>query len=127
MRYLPLLAAALISVTAGSSTAFAQAQQRARDCMVAGSLNPFGSNSVGTITVAAGQSCNLSLSTSGTLEASQISERPQHGTLRMEGMANAIYTPKPGFTGSDEFAFTIRGRNQNVSGTSILKIRANVQ
>ena len=56
-------------------------------------------------------------------EASEISAQPKNGTLRMEGMANAIYTPKAGFTGDDEFAFTIKGRNQQVSGTSVLVIR----
>ena len=127
MRYQPLFAAALVSVSALSSTAFAQAQQRARDCVVAGALNSFGTNSTGTITVNAGESCNMLLNTAGTLEASEISAQPKNGTLRMEGMANAIYTPKAGFTGDDEFAFTIKGRNQQVSGTSVLVIRANVK
>jgi hypothetical protein len=127
MRHLLCLVAASLSVSALASDAVGQAQQRARDCVVAGAIHPFGTNSEGFINVAAGESCNLSLFTSGTIEASTISERPQNGELRMVSMANALYTPKPGFTGTDEFAFTITGRNQNVSGTSVLRIRANVK
>ncbi|WP_204273058.1 hypothetical protein, partial [Enterobacter hormaechei] len=70
----------------------------ARDCVVAGTLNPFGTNSEGFINVAAGESCNLSLSTSGTIEQSAISERPHNGELRMLSVSNAVYTPKAGFT-----------------------------
>ena len=126
MRYRVLFATALLFVPAAASDSFGQARQRARDCVVAGALSPFGFDSSGVINVAAGQSCNLSLSTSGTIEAAQIAERPQNGQLRMRGLSSAVYTPKAGFRGTDEFAFTITGRNQNVSGTSTVRITANV-
>ncbi len=127
MRHVALVAAALLSTVIPFSASFGQAQQRARDCVVAGTLHPFGTNSEGFINVAAGEACNLSLSTSGTIEDSAISERPQHGDLRMLSTSNAVYTPRAGFTGTDEFAFRITGRNQNVSGTSVLKIKAIVK
>lgn len=127
MRHVASLTVALLSILVPFSASFGQAQQRARDCMVAGSLNPFGTNSDGFINVAAGESCNLSLRTSGTIQKSAISERPQNGALRMLSVSNAVYTPRAGFTGTDEFAFTITGRNQNVSGTSILRIKAIVK
>lgn len=127
MRYTASLAAVLLSTLIPASDSFGQAQQRARDCVVAGTLNPFGTNSEGFINVAAGESCNLSLSTSGTIEQSAISERPRNGELRMLSVSNAVYTPRAGFTGTDEFAFRITGRNQNVSGTSVLTIKAIVR
>lgn len=127
MRYTAPLAVALLSTLIPLSGSYGQAQQRARDCVVAGTLHPFGTNSEGFINVAAGEACNLSLSTSGTIEESAISERPRNGELRMVSMSNAVYTPKAGFTGTDEFAFRITGRNQNVSGTSVLTIKAIVK
>lgn len=127
MRYTAPLAVALLSTLIPLSGSYGQAQQRARDCVVAGTLNPFGTNSEGFINVAAGEACNLSLSTSGTIEQSAIAERPRNGELRMVSMSNAVYTPKAGFTGTDEFAFKITGRNQNVSGTSVLTIKAIVK
>lgn len=127
MRYTAPLAVVLLSTLIPLSGSYGQAQQRARDCVVAGTLNPFGTNSEGFINVAAGEACNLSLSTSGTIEQSAISERPRNGELRMVSMSNAVYTPKAGFTGTDEFAFRITGRNQNVSGTSVLTIKAIVK
>ena len=60
MRYLKIFAVTLVSVSALSSAAFAQAQQRARDCVVAGALNSFGTNSTGTITVNAGDHATCS-------------------------------------------------------------------
>src|SRR6185295_18211785 len=96
--------------------AFAQT----RDCPVAGTPAPIGFNSQGTIDLTSGESCNLFLKTPGTIESSKITQRPKNGSLKMLGSANALYTPKPGFRGDDEFAFTLKGRTQRASGTSII-------
>ena len=123
-RRTPFLAAILLAASAFSLPA--QAQQRSLDCLIAGNLNTFGIDSAGTIDMAAGQSCNLFLRMRGVLESAAIMQRPKNGTLKMVGAANAIYTPKPGFRGTDEFAFTFKGSNQRVTGTSNVRIIANV-
>lgn len=127
MRYLKLAAAAaIISAPAFLSIDAAQAQQP-RDCLVSGSLAPIGFNSEGTIEMNAGESCNMPLHTSGTIESAKISLAPKNGTLRLAGAGNAVYTPKAGWRGTDEFAVTVVGRGINNSGTSTVKIRANVK
>lgn len=127
MRTLKLAAAAaIIAAPAFLTVGTAQAQQP-RDCMVSGNLAPIGFNSEGTIDMNAGESCNMPLHTSGTIDSAKITQRPKNGTLRLAGAGNAVYTPKAGFRGTDEFAVTVNGRGLNNSGTSTVKIRANVK
>lgn len=120
-----LFAASLLTALAFALPA--QAQQRSFDCKIGGGLNSFGIDSTGTIDMAQGQSCNLFLRMGGVLQSSTISQRPKNGTLKMIGLANAVYTPKKGFSGSDEFEFTFKGSNQRVAGTSRVRIIANVK
>ena len=127
MRYLKLAAAAaIIAAPAFLTTSTAQAQQ-ARDCVISGNIGPIGFNSEGSIEMNAGESCNMFLTTSGTVDSAKISQRPKNGTLRLAGAGSAVYTPKAGFRGTDEFAVTVNGRGLNKSGTSTLKIRATVK
>jgi hypothetical protein len=127
MRYLKLAAAAAIIAAPAFLTVGAAQAQQTRDCLVSGNLAPIGFNSEGTIEMNAGESCNMFLNTSGTIDSAKISQRPKNGTLRLAGAGNAVYTPKAGFRGTDEFAVTVNGRGLNNSGTSTVKIRANVK
>jgi hypothetical protein len=128
MRYLKLAAAAaIITAPALLSADIASAQAQPRDCMVSGNLAPIGFNSEGTIEMNAGESCNMFLNTSGTIDSAKISQAPKNGTLRLAGAGNAVYTPKAGWRGTDEFAVTVSGRGLTASGTSVVKIRANVK
>jgi hypothetical protein len=127
MRYLKLAAAAAIIATPAFLTVNTANAQQARDCLVSGSLAPIGFNSEGSIDMNAGESCNMALNTSGTIDSAKIAQRPKNGTLRLAGAGNAVYTPKAGFRGTDEFAVTVSGRGINNSGTSTVKIRANVK
>jgi|EndMetStandDraft_7_1072992.scaffolds.fasta_scaffold42574_2 hypothetical protein len=124
MRTLIVVAAA-VAVTMLAPTANAQSQMR--DCMVAGAPVPIGFNGTGTIELSSGESCNLYLNTSGEIQSSAITQRPKNGSLKMVSAANVIYTPKPGYRGSDQFAVTLKGSTQRASGTSIVKITANVR
>ena len=131
MRYVRLAvaatAAAGLAVGLMSSAPTANAQSLPRDCPVAGTLAPIGFNSTGTIELSSGESCNLFLNTSGTIESSKITQKPKNGSVKMVSMANVVYTPKPGYRGSDEFAVTVKGRTQSASGTSVVKIKADVR
>ena len=127
MRYFGFAAALAIATPLALAFPAGQAQSQMRDCMVSGNLAPIGFNSEGTIDLNSGESCNLFLNTSGTIDSSKISQRPKHGTLTLVSMSNAIYKPKPGYKGTDEFAFTIAGRGLTNAGTSVVKIKANVK
>jgi hypothetical protein len=105
------------------------AQAQVRDCVIVGRILPIGENSVGTIELNSGETCNMFLTTSGTVESAGVSERPKHGTLTLEGAGSMRYKPRDGFTGTDEFAVTITGRGQamTTNATSILKVVATVK
>ena len=124
MRTLIAVAAA-VAVTMLAPTANAQSQMR--DCMVAGAPVPIGFNGTGTIELSSGESCNVFLNTSGTIESSRITRQPKNGSLKQASAANVIYTPKAGYRGTDEFEVTLKGSTQRASGTSVVKIKANVQ
>lgn len=126
IRFAAIIAIAAPLALSTSPAALAQSPA-VRDCIVAGTLNPFGFNSQGTIDLNSGETCNLFLNTSGTIESSKISQRPRNGTLTIVDSSNAQYKPRPGFRGTDQFAFTVSGRTMNTSGTSVLKITANVR
>jgi hypothetical protein len=124
MRYLIVVAAAVAFTMPAPP---ANAQSPVRDCMVAGTPVPIGFNGTGTIELSSGESCNLYLKTSGEIQSATITQRPKNGSLKMVSAANVIYTPKAGYRGSDEFAVTLKGSTQRASGTSIVKITANVR
>jgi hypothetical protein len=121
------VALAILAVPMAVTVASDAARAQARDCVIVGNINPIGINSAGTIEMNAGETCNMFLTTSGTIESARISEPPKHGTLTMGGAGNASYRPREGFTGTDEFAMTITGRGPTSSGTSVLTVRANVK
>jgi len=123
-----LLAALAITATPTLALVTLQdAQAQVRDCVIVGNIGPIGVNSTGTIELNSGETCNMFLTTSGTVESSGISERPKHGTLTLEGAGSAQYKPREGYKGTDEFAITVTGRSQTSSGTSILKVIATVK
>lgn len=126
MRGSFVAAAGTIALISISAVGPGQAQT-ARDCIIGGYLAPYGSNSEGSLDMSSGEACNMRLRTEGTIESARISQAPKNGRLRMDSSANAVYTPKAGFKGTDEFAFTIKGRNMITAGTSVIKIRANVR
>ena len=128
MRHSKLVVAtAILAVPMAIAIASDAAQAQVRDCVIVGNINPIGIDSVGTIELNSGETCNMFLTTSGTVESSRISEQPKHGTLTMAGAGSATYKPREGYRGADEFALTITGRGPTSSGTSVLKVRANVK
>lgn len=119
----PALAALLIAAT----TTLAGAQQRGADCVVSASPATFGVNSNAFLEINSGEQCNLYLRVSGTIESAKIVQRPKNGSLSMSDLSSAVYRAKPGFRGTDEFAFQVSGNSQTGKGTSVIKIRANVK
>jgi len=120
-----LLAALVIAAPVMSQ----DAQAQVRDCVIVGNILPIGQNSVGAIQLTSGETCNMFLTTSGTVVSSSISERPKNGTLTLEGAGSMRYKPRDGYTGTDEFTVTVTGHGQamTTNATSTLKVRATVK
>jgi hypothetical protein len=104
----------------------AVAQSGGEDCVMSAYPTTFGVDGQASLDIASGNSCNLYLSLSGTIESSRIVQSPQHGSLSMSNPSSAVYKAKAGYKGVDEFAFELKGRSMTGAGTSIIRIRANV-
>jgi len=120
---------AILAVPMAVTIASDAAQAQVRDCVIVGNILPIGQNSVGAIQLTSGETCNMFLTTSGTVVSSNISERPKNGTLTLEGAGSMRYKPRDGYTGTDEFAVTVTGHTQagTADVTSILKVIATVK
>jgi hypothetical protein len=74
------------------------------------------------------QGCMSDISPQGTLASSEVSQRPQHGTVTMVDKDTWTYVPASGFVGSDSFAITAKGQSiDQKPGTSVLSFKANVK
>ncbi|MBZ6075742.1 Ig-like domain-containing protein [Microvirga puerhi] len=105
--------------------ALAQAQAM---CIVAGNQPIMGANMTADFDVQAGQGCMYDITPRGTLSSSEISQRPQHGTLQMIDKDTWTYTPAPGYRGPDNFVITAQGQSiDEKPGTSMLNYRVNVR
>jgi hypothetical protein len=105
--------------------AFAQAPQSM--CNIAGNRAIMGANMEGAFEVQA-QGCMSDISPQGTLASSELSQRPQHGTVKMVDKDTWTYVPTSGYVGSDSFAITAKGQSiDEKPGTSVLSYRVTVK
>ncbi len=79
--------------------AFAQTPQSM--CNIAGNRAIMGANMEGAFDVQAGQGCMSDISPQGTLASSEVSQRPQHGTVKMVDKDTWTYEPTAGYRGPD--------------------------
>lgn len=120
-KSLPLVALPFALLSAGP--ALAQSM-----CVIAGNRAIMGANMEGAFEVQAGQGCMSDITPQGTLTSSEISQRPQHGTLAMVDKDTWTYTPAPGYSGPDAFAITAKGQSiDEKPGTSVLSYRVTVK
>jgi hypothetical protein len=104
--------------------AFAQAPQSM--CNIAGNRAIMGANMEGASEVQA-QGCMSDISPQGTLASSEISQRPQHGTVKMVDKDTWTYEPTAGYRGPDAFAITAKGQSiDQKPGTSVLSYKVTV-
>ncbi len=97
-------------------------------CVIAGNRAIMGANMEGAFDVQAGQGCMSDISPQGTLTSSEVSQRPQHGTLTMVDKDTWTYTPTQGYRGPDAFAITAKGQSiDEKPGTSVLSYRVTVK
>jgi len=69
-----------------------------------------------------GEPCRISLQAGGQsrYESLNIVERPRGGRVVADGRTGVVYTPYPGFIGTDRFVFAVTGTSSIGSGTSEL-------
>ena len=97
-------------------------------CVVEGNRAIMGANMNAAFNVQAGQGCMSDISPQGTLTKSEVSQRPQHGTLTMVDKDTWTYTPAPGYSGPDAFAITAKGQSiDEKPGTSVLSYKVTVK
>jgi hypothetical protein len=97
-------------------------------CVVEGNRAIMGANMNAAFDVQAGQGCMSDISPQGTLNSSKISQRPQHGAVKMVDKDTWTYTPARGYRGTDSFAITAQGKSiDEKPGTSVLSFRVNVK
>jgi hypothetical protein len=68
------------------------------------------------------------ISPQGTLASSELSQRPQHGTVKMVDKDTWTYEPTAGYRGPDAFAITAKGQSiDQKPGTSVLSYKVTVK
>ena len=86
------------------------------------------SQSMVAISVPAGRACSVSVALGSVAVTSfKIDAQPAHGELVPRGRTGVIYIPKSNFKGEDAFAFSIEGRSEVASGTSLVRVMAAVR
>lgn len=122
----PLLSIVVLPAFLFVAPALAQAPQSM--CNIAGNRAIMGANMEGAFDVQAGQGCMSDISPQGTLASSEISQRPQHGTLTMVDRDTWTYMPAQGYRGPDAFAITAKGQSiDQKPGTSVLSYKVTVK
>ncbi|QRM29033.1 Ig-like domain-containing protein [Microvirga sp. VF16] len=97
-------------------------------CVVAGNHPIMGANMEAAFDVQAGQGCMSDLRPQGSLASSEVSQRPQHGTLKMVDKDTWTYEPTAGYRGPDAFAITAKGQSiDQKPGTSVYSYKVNVK
>ena len=97
-------------------------------CVIAGSNPIMGANMSADFDVTAGQGCTSDIRPQGSLASSEVSQKPQHGTVKMVDKDTWTYEPTAGYRGSDSFTITAKGQSVDQKpGTSVLSYKVNVK
>jgi hypothetical protein len=99
----------------------------ASDCSISGTLADWGESSTGYIDMKSGGSCQFPIRIRGTVNSSDISQKPQHGKLKRLNISTFEYRAKAGFKGSDAFAIKATGQGPTAAGTSVITVHATMK
>ena len=120
-------AAASALVVAATSLLSVSLARAASDCPTSVTLADWGENSTGYINVVAGGSCQFPITMRGTVNSSNISQKPGHGKLKKLDISTYEYKAKKKYKGSDSFAIKATGQGPSASGTSVITVNATIQ
>ncbi len=119
--------AAAFAFVAGAASLSSVSSARASDCPTSVTLADWGENSTGDISVALGGSCVFPIRIRGTVNSSEISQKPDHGKLKKLDLSTYQYKAKRRYKGSDTFAIKATGQGPTASGTSVITVHATIQ
>jgi hypothetical protein len=125
MRLSKVAALALIVGTTGSMSV--SAALAASDCSASVTLADWGENSTGDIDIASGGSCLVPIRIRGTVDSSDILQKPSHGKLKRLDIATYEYRAKARYKGKDSFAIKATGKGPTASGTSVITLHATIK
>ena len=97
------------------------------DCPMLAELADWGENWTSHISVASGGSCVFPIRIRGTVNSSDISQKPLHGRLKKLSVATYEYRAKAGYRGRDAFAIKATGQGPAASGTSVITVEATIK
>ena len=124
----PPLSIAARSIILGSlcfePASFAQA---ASDCSMSATLANWGEKSTVYIAVAPKETCQLPLKLAGTIDSSEISQKPGRGKLKKINTSTYQYTAKARYKGTDAFAIKATGKDEKASGTSEISVQVTIK
>ena len=107
-----------------SSLMFVSWARAASDCSMSVTLVDWGENSTADIDVASGGSCQFPIRISGTVNSSEISQKPVRGKLKKIDQGNYEYKAKARYKGEDTFVIKATGKGPMGSGASVITVRA---
>jgi hypothetical protein len=125
---MPLSNVAALAFVAGAiSLTSVSLVRAASDCPTSVTLADWGENSTGYINVVSGGSCQFPITMRGTVNSSDISQKPGHGKLKKLNISTYEYKAKKRYKGSDSFAIKATGQGPSASGTSVITVNATIQ
>ena len=125
MRLARLAALTLIVGAAGAISA--PPALSAPECPMLTELADWGETPTGDVGVAAGQSCQFSIKMRGTVNGSEILQKPARGKLKKLTATSYEYRAKARYKGSDTFSIKATGQGPAASGTSIITVHATIK
>jgi hypothetical protein len=99
----------------------------ASDCSTSVTVADWGESSTGDIDVASGESCLFPIRIRGTVNSSDILQKPSHGKLKKLNTTTYEYKAKARYKGKDTFAIKATGQGPTASGTSVITVRATIK
>jgi hypothetical protein len=123
---MPLCKAAAFALIAVAPMSVSLAQA-ASDCSTLRTPADWGENSTSYIDLKSGESCLFHITKRGTVNNSEISQKPVHGKLKRLNISTFQYTAKTRFKGSDTFAIKATGQGPRSSGTSLITVNATIK
>jgi hypothetical protein len=99
----------------------------ASDCSMSATLASWGEKSTANIAVAPKESCQFPLKLSGTIDSSEISQKPSRGKLKKINTSTYQYTAKARYRGTDTFAIKATGKDEKASGTSEVSVQVTIK
>ena len=74
----------------------------------------------GSMTVSSGAPCSMRMRSSvGPTYSAEIVQRPSNGAATVEGANRIVYRSRPGYVGSDAFAYARRG--ESIGGSPVVR------